>query len=79
MEERVFTVDELAAFDGKDGKPAYIAHNGKVYDVSGSWMWENGEHQDEHSAGIDLTDDIDFAPHNDYVLENFPVVGTLEG
>ena len=79
MEERMFTMDELAAFDGVDGKPAYIAHNGKVYDVSASGMWEDGHHQEEHNAGIDLTDDMDFAPHNDSVLENFPVVGTLAG
>ncbi len=79
MEERVFTTDELASFDGKEGRPAYLAHAGKVYDVSTSWMWENGEHEDEHSAGADLTDDMDFAPHNDSVLQNFPVVGRLAG
>jgi predicted heme/steroid binding protein len=79
MEEQVFNAAELASFDGKDGKPAYLAHNGKVYDVSGSGLWENGEHEDEHSAGADLTDDMDFAPHNDSVLDNFPVVGTLQG
>jgi predicted heme/steroid binding protein len=79
MEQRVFTAEELAAFDGKDGKPAYVAHAGKVYDVSGSWMWENGEHEDEHSAGVDLTDDMDFAPHNDSVLQTFPVIGVFQG
>ena len=78
MEERVFTVEELATFDGKNGRPAYIAHSGKVYDVSGSGMWEEGEHEDEHSAGRDLTDDTDFAPHNDSVLMPFPVVGVLK-
>jgi predicted heme/steroid binding protein len=79
MEERVFTAEELAGFDGKDGNPAYVAFNGKVYDVSGSDMWDAGEHEDEHSAGVDLTDDMDFAPHNDHVFENFPLVGRLEG
>jgi predicted heme/steroid binding protein len=79
MEGKLFTADELATFDGKEGRPAYVACAGKVYDVTGSAMWENGEHEDEHSAGIDLTDDMDFAPHNDGVLEAFPVVGTLEG
>jgi predicted heme/steroid binding protein len=79
MEGKVFTADELAAFDGKDGRPAYVACAGKVYDVTGSAMWDNGEHEDEHSAGVDLTDDMDFAPHNDGVLVGFPVVGNLEG
>jgi predicted heme/steroid binding protein len=79
MEERVFTVDELAAFDGKEGRAAYVALKGKVYDVSGSITWDNGEHGDEHSAGVDLTDDMDFAPHAEDVLDSFPVVGALEG
>lgn len=79
MEERTFTVGELAAFDGKEGRAAYLAHNGKVYDVSLSIMWEGGEHEDEHSAGVDLTDDLDFAPHNEDVLAPFPVVGVLKG
>ena len=79
MAEQVFTAEELAAFDGKDGKAAYVAFNGKVYDVTGSDMWEAGEHEDEHSAGVDLTDDMDFAPHNDAVFENFPLVGRFAG
>jgi predicted heme/steroid binding protein len=78
MEERVFTAEELATFNGKDGQPAYVAFGGKVYDVSGSIMWEDGEHEDEHSAGVDLTDDMDFAPHGEDELEPFPVVGTLK-
>jgi predicted heme/steroid binding protein len=78
MEQRTFTVDELAQFDGKHGRPAYIAFGGKVYDVTASAMWENGEHEDEHSAGVDLTDDEEFAPHNEDVLAPFPIVGMLE-
>ncbi|KPJ58633.1 MAG: hypothetical protein AMJ46_13935, partial [Latescibacteria bacterium DG_63] len=31
---RVFDPMTLAAFDGKSGVPAYIAHKGRVYDVS---------------------------------------------
>jgi predicted heme/steroid binding protein len=77
MAERVFTAGELASFDGKDGRAAYVAYNGKVYDVTGSILWEGGEHQDEHSAGVDLTDDMYFAPHAEDVLENFPTVGSL--
>jgi predicted heme/steroid binding protein len=77
VEERVFTVEELASFDGKDGRPAYVAFKGKVYDVSDSAMWDTGEHEDEHSAGRDLTDDLDFAPHDDYVFDNVPMVGAL--
>jgi predicted heme/steroid binding protein len=78
MEERTFTRDELAKFDGKEGRLAYIAMAGTVYDVTGSLMWEEGEHEDEHSAGADFTDDMDFAPHNEDVLAPFPVVGALK-
>jgi predicted heme/steroid binding protein len=79
MEERVFTLDELASFDGKNGQPAYVAFEGKVYDVSESGSWGDGQHQDEHGAGADLTDDMDFAPHGGDSLDAFPVVGVLEG
>ena len=30
-----FTPEELTAFDGKDGRKAYVAVEGKVYDVTG--------------------------------------------
>jgi len=35
-----FDFEDLSDFDGKNGKPAYIAHGGKVYDVSQSGLWE---------------------------------------
>ncbi len=74
---QVFTKEELAKFNGKDGRPIYIAHKGKVYDVSKSSLWENGEHQGLHTAGADMTKDLSDAPHEDDVLERFPQVGTL--
>lgn len=72
-----FTREELARFNGRNGAPIYVAHMGKVYDVSGSGMWDGGEHQGMHVAGGDLTQDIADAPHEGDVLERFPVVGTL--
>ena len=33
---REFDVEALSEFNGKDGKPTYVAHEGKVYDVSAS-------------------------------------------
>ena len=74
---QVFTKEELAKFNGKDGKPIYIAHKGKVYDVSKSALWESGEHQGLHIAGGDMTKDLSDAPHEEDVLERFPQVGTL--
>lgn len=55
LEERTFTERELQQFDGTRGKPAYIAYDGVVYDVSASSLWRGGLHKDLHYAGIDLT------------------------
>lgn len=72
-----FDEAELAQYDGKAGASAYIAYDGKVYDVSSSFLWRDGEHQVLHSAGINLTDDLKDAPHGEDLLEEFPVVGLL--
>jgi predicted heme/steroid binding protein len=77
MNEQMFSREYLAAFDGKDGRAAYVAFAGKVYDLTGSVMWEGGEHEGEHLAGSDLTAKMDDAPHFPDELESFPVVGSL--
>jgi len=74
-----FTQEELAQYNGKNGNPAYIVYKGKVYDVSSSFLWKDGTHQVLHSAGVDLTDALEQAPHGGYVLEKFHVVGILHG
>jgi predicted heme/steroid binding protein/uncharacterized membrane protein len=61
--------DELKSFDGKEGRSAYFAYKGKVYDVTGSKLWRNGTHVNRHHAGEDLTDFMSMAPHGDEVLE----------
>ncbi len=70
------TAEELAAFDGKGGRPAYVAYEGVVYDVTESSMWGGGEHEGEHAAGKDLTREQEQAPHDVYVTD-FPEVGRL--
>ncbi len=77
METTIFTLEQLKQFDGKAGKPAYIAINGKVYDISSSDLWTEGDHQGMHSAGKNLTGDIVNAPHGEEVFAGFPVVGML--
>ena len=74
---RQFSPAELAKCNGKDGKPIYIAHKGNVYDVTESKMWRGGNHMKRHSAGNDLTTDIQAAPHDTEVLQRYPQVGTL--
>jgi predicted heme/steroid binding protein len=69
-------MDELSKFNGKDGNPAYIAYKGKVYDVTGSSQWMDGDHLG-HEAGQDLTMALDIAPHGEEVIEKMKVVGVL--
>jgi len=73
------TLQELSTYNGKNGKPAYVAYKNNIYDVSDSDMWKNGQHQDEHVAGMDLTEAMSYAPHGDDVFEGFKVVATLSG
>jgi len=72
------TSEELASSNGKDGKPIYVAHQGKVYDVSKSKLWAKGLHMNRHPSGKDLSAEISAAPHGPEVLERYPQVGTLK-
>lgn len=76
---RRFTKKELGRYTGKDGAPTFIAYEGRVYDVSQSFLWRNGTHQAFHAAGADLTNSLDRAPHTADLLKRFPMVGTLDG
>jgi predicted heme/steroid binding protein len=74
--EKVFTLQELAAFNGKDGKSAYVAVDGVVYDLTKIGSWKNGEHHGI-KAGTDATKKITSSPHGKQVLKKLPVVGKL--
>jgi predicted heme/steroid binding protein len=76
-DKKKFTSEELAGYGGEDGD-SYVAVNGKVYDVSDSDMWEDGDHFGEHKAGEDLTEAMENAPHGMEVFDDFPEVGELE-
>lgn len=76
-EERKITPNELAEYNGRGGKPAYIAFEGKVYDVSASVFWTEGDHMGTHQAGRDLTREIELAPHRKEPLEKVKFVGAL--
>lgn len=77
-ESRVFTLEELAAFDGKEGRQAYIAYEGKIYDVTESSWFEEGNHPEGHRAGQDLTGKMLGVAYEEEVLAFLPVVGVLE-
>jgi 2-oxoglutarate ferredoxin oxidoreductase subunit alpha len=72
------TREELKQYDGREGRRAYTAYRGKVYDVTESPFWEAGEHQGMHIAGEDLTEAMAEAPHGEEVFENFRMVAELE-
>ena len=73
---RKFTIQELAQFNGKNGNPAYVGYKGKVYDVTESYQWGDGDHLG-HEAGRDLSDQMEIAPHAEDVMERMKIVGEL--
>jgi predicted heme/steroid binding protein len=71
-----FTREELATYNGQNGAPAYVAYNGRVYDISHSFVWAGGVHEMSHDAGDELTESFGRAPHGfENRLALFPVVG----
>ena len=72
------TTEQLAQFDGKEGRKAYVAYKGAVYDVTESRMWKEGSHMKRHHAGSDLTQALEGAPHGEEVFSRMPKVDTLE-
>lgn len=76
----VFTLEELAKFDGQNGSAVYVGYEGKVYDVSNVEEWKTGTHRGRIKAGQDLTDVLNNeAPHSSQrLMDNAPVVGVLE-
>lgn len=71
------TTDDLAYYNGKDNKPAYVAVYGKIYDVTGSFLWQQGKHEVTHYAGKDLTAAMSQAPHGMDVFKKFREIGIL--
>lgn len=71
------TPGQLSLCDGKEGRPAYIAYNGTIYDVASSRLWGGGEHMKRHHAGADLTAILKQAPHGEDKILAMPVAGRL--
>lgn len=76
MTEKIFTLDELKNYDGKEGRKAYIAVDSVVYDVTNVAAWQGGIHHG-NNAGNDVSDRIVKAPHGKSTLEKLEVVGKL--
>lgn len=78
-EPRIFTLEELAQFNGEGGQPAYVAVNGIVYDVTNVAPWKGGTHF-RLKAGNDLTSSFQGCHSGNLSqLKNVPIVGSLQG
>ncbi|MGL4572959.1 MAG: cytochrome b5 domain-containing protein [Clostridium sp.] len=75
---REFTLEELSKYDGKDGKLAYVAVNGSVYDVTGVVGFSEGQHFGI-KAGTDGTNSFNqcHGKQKD-ILKKLRVVGVLK-
>jgi predicted heme/steroid binding protein len=71
------TPEQLARFDGQEGRPAYFAFKGIVYSATENRFWRKGAHMMKHHAGSDLTDQLALAPHGEDKVRSLPQVGTL--
>ncbi len=69
------TAEQLSAYDGKEGRPAYVSYKGMIYDMSNSRFWRNGAHMMKHHAGTDLTEALKNAPHGEDKVLAMPQVG----
>ena len=74
-ETKKVTKQELSENNGKNGKPAWLCYKGKVYDVSESSFWMDGDHLGMHEAGKDLTEELEMAPHREENLQRVKLVG----
>jgi predicted heme/steroid binding protein len=74
-----FTKEELAQFDGQEGRKAYVAIDGEVYDVTPIKPWEGGKHFAGAHAGADMSEKILESPHGKSVLAKLEHVGKYVG
>ncbi|QQS30535.1 MAG: cytochrome b5 [Sphingobacteriales bacterium] len=72
-----FSKFQLALRNGHDRDEIWVAYKGIIYDLTGSSLWRYGMHY-EHFAGQDLTEEIERAPHTEWVFERFKQVGRLK-
>ena len=73
-QHRIFTLQELAQHNGRNGLPGYIAINNIVYDVTNVQLLKDGRHH-----GVAPGNDVsDLFVHNQAILKRLQVVGKLE-
>lgn len=77
--ERTVTQAELRRNNGERGSRKFIAYDGIVYDVSDCPRWQRELHERMHFSGLDLSGEMNDAPHQQEVFERpcVLVVGRL--
>jgi predicted heme/steroid binding protein len=70
------TASELAEYNGKKGKPIYVAVDNLIYDFSDIRAWKKGRHHG-HTAGADLAAELMKSPHKKAVLKKRKPIGHL--
>ncbi len=71
-----WTLTKLKQYNGSNGKPAYIAVNSIIYDVSNMGSWQGGKHHGI-TAGQDVTQAFANSPHSKSMLNQLSVVGQI--
>jgi len=75
--QQSFTRGQLAQFDGRNGRPAYVAVKGIVYDVTNNAAWSAASHFGL-SAGKDLTQEFASCHAGEqWILNTLTPVGRL--
>ncbi len=76
--QKEFSLEELSIYDGANGRAAYVAVNGTVYDMSKESAWAGGTHFGIF-AGKDLSGDF-MSCHKGMLelLNKLPKVGILK-
>src|SRR5690606_5350890 len=75
------TQAELAAADGREGRPCLVAVDGVVYQIQGFTLWREGEHipsEGRAYCGADMTEVIRDAPHGTDKLDLLREIGPLQ-
>jgi len=73
------SLSQLMRHNGDDEDEKWIAYDGIVYDVSECPNWRKEMHRNLHFPGIDLSGEIDDAPHDANVFTRpcVKIVGKL--
>ena len=74
--DRLFTLEELSSYNGRNGNPAYVAVNGVVYDVTNIAAWGGATHFGL-TAGTDVTSRFASCHAGQPILSKLKVVGKM--